>query len=77
MKTVDMGSALLDACVADAQQEQVVLTRSGKPVALLIGLDEEQAQLGTSDRFWELITKRRAEPTLSRDELDRRLGDQD
>jgi len=77
MKTVDMASAVLDACVVDAQQEQVVLTRSGQPVALLIGLDEEQAQLGTSDRFWELITKRREEPALTRDELERRLGDRD
>ncbi len=72
-----MGNAVLETCVVDAQQERVVLTWEGRPVALLIGIDEEQAQLETSDKFWKLITERRAEPTLSRAELERRLGDRD
>ena len=42
MKTIELGEAPLESCVADAQDDQVVLTRRGKPVALLIGLDEEQ-----------------------------------
>ena len=57
MKRVDLGQASLDRCVKEAQRERVVLTRNGKPVALLIGvegLDEEQLELGSSDRFWTL-----------------------
>jgi len=42
VKTIELGEAPLESCVADAQDDQVVLTRRGKPVALLIGLDEEQ-----------------------------------
>ena len=55
MKTVELGEVQLENCVADAQDEQVVLTRGGKAVALLIGLAEEQEQLGQSGRFWNLI----------------------
>ena len=46
--------ARLDACVCDAQHERVALTRTGKLVALPVGvegLDEEQLQLGLSDKF--------------------------
>jgi hypothetical protein len=38
------------------------------------GLDEEQLQLGSSDRFWTLINQRRSEKTLSRLELERKVG---
>jgi antitoxin (DNA-binding transcriptional repressor) of toxin-antitoxin stability system len=73
VKTVELGEAHLESCVADAQDEQVVLTRRGKAVALLIGLDEEQEQLGQSERFWDLIAERRRQPTISRQELEKGL----
>lgn len=73
MKTVDIEDPHIERWVDEAQAEQLVLLRAGKPVALLIGLDEEQAALGCSDRFWELITERRAQPTVSREELERLL----
>jgi antitoxin (DNA-binding transcriptional repressor) of toxin-antitoxin stability system len=77
MKTIGLEQASLDVCVDDAQQERVVLTRNGKPVALIIGLeglDEEQLQLGRSDKFWALIEQRRKQKTISRAELERKLG---
>jgi len=49
-----------------------VITRDGKPVAIMIGvegMDEEQIELGSSEKFWSLIEKRRAEKTISRSEL--------
>ena len=73
MKTVDVQEAGMEACVAEAQQERVVFTREGKPVAVLIGLDEEQQQLGSSEELWKLIAERRRQPTISRAELERRL----
>ncbi len=80
MKTVDMDHTSLDACVTDAQSERVVITRGGNPVALMVGvqgLDEDQIELGVSDKFWRLITERRREGTLSRpaleDEIDRQV----
>ena len=73
MKTVELGDTQLEACVAEAQDDQVLLTRGGKAVAVLIGLDEEQEQLGRSERFWNLIAERRRQPTISRAELEERL----
>lgn len=75
VKTVEVSRARLDSCVEDAQKERIVLTRDGQPVALLIGLDEEQRQLGSRDRFWELMTERRRQPTISRAELERQLDE--
>jgi antitoxin (DNA-binding transcriptional repressor) of toxin-antitoxin stability system len=76
MKTIGLEQATLDACINDAQHERVVVTRNGKPVALIIGiegLDEEQLQLGGSDKFWALITERRTDKTLSRAELEQKI----
>lgn len=76
MITIDLKQASLDVCVNDAQRERIVITRNGKPVMLIIGvegMDEEQLQLGSSDKFWRLITDRRAQKTLSRAELEQRI----
>lgn len=73
MKTVDIEDQHIERWVDEAQAEQLVLLRAGKPVALLIGLDEEQDGLGRSARFWELIAERRGQATVSRAELERLL----
>lgn len=70
MKTVDLEEHGIERWVDDAQREKVVVRRGGKPVAILIGLDEEQQELGRSTRFWELIRERRRQPTISRAELE-------
>ncbi len=78
MKRVSLELATLDTCVSDAQHDRVVVMRAGRPVALIVGvegLDEEQIEMGTSDRFWRLIAERRAQRTVSRDELERMVGD--
>ena len=76
MKTVDIQETNLDACVLDAQSDRVVVTRGGNPVAIVVGvegLDAEQAELGTSDEFWKLMSTRRKEPTLDRTALEEKL----
>jgi len=73
MITVGMEQATLDACVREAQHEQVVVTRNGVPVALVVGiagLDEEQVQRGSSDEFWLMIAERRRQKTIGRTELE-------
>jgi antitoxin (DNA-binding transcriptional repressor) of toxin-antitoxin stability system len=78
MKTIGLEHATLDACIKGARHERVVITRKGKPVALVIGiegLDEEQLQLGSSEKFWTLIEGRRKQKTISRAELERRIKD--
>jgi hypothetical protein len=77
VKAVDADKASLVECVTEAQQNRVLVMRDGKPVALIVGvegLDEEQLQLGSSSRFWELIRERRAEGALSRAELEQKLS---
>ena len=78
MKTIGLEHATLDACIKDARHERVVITRKGKPIALVVGvegLDEEQLQLGSSEKFWTLIETRRKQKTISRTELERRIKD--
>lgn len=77
MKVVGVRETNLEECVQQAQHEQVVLTRRGKPVAVLVGvlgLDLEQIELGSSVEFWTLIRERRQQRTMSRAELDQRLA---
>jgi len=77
MKMIGLEETTLDACVTDAQHERVVVMRGGKAIALIVGIagmDEEQLQLGSSDKFWRLITERRRQQTISRAELERRLA---
>jgi len=79
MKTIGLEHTTLDACIKNARHERVVLTRKGKPVALVVGvegLDEEQVQLGSSEKFWTLIEARRKQKTISRAELERRSKDE-
>ncbi len=78
MKTIQIEKATLESCIAEAQQDRVVLTRNGAPVAMIVGvggLDEEHVQLSGSDTFWELITERRQQKSLSRAEVERRLSE--
>jgi antitoxin (DNA-binding transcriptional repressor) of toxin-antitoxin stability system len=77
MKMVTLEQSTLDTCVSEAQRERVVIMRNGKPIALIVGvegMDEEQLQLGSSDRFWKLVQERRAQKTLSRTELEQRVN---
>ena len=62
--------------VDEAQKDRVVVTRNGKPAALLIGVegqDWENVVLQTSAPFWKLIEKRRKEKTIPLQELRKRV----
>jgi len=64
------------ACVDDAQQERVVITRHGKPAAVLLGVegqDWDTVVLQTDPAFWKLIRARRKQPTISLHQLKARL----
>jgi antitoxin (DNA-binding transcriptional repressor) of toxin-antitoxin stability system len=76
MKTMGIQDTKLEECVREAQKQRVLLMRNGKPVALIVGvegMDREQVELGHSDKLWALITERRAQKTITRAELERRL----
>ena len=77
MKMISLEQVILDTCINDAQDERVVITRNGKPVALIVGvegMDEEQLRLGSSDKFWKLIAERRVQKTISRAKLEQDIN---
>jgi antitoxin (DNA-binding transcriptional repressor) of toxin-antitoxin stability system len=77
MKVVNLEKTSLEECIRSANQERVILTQKGKPVAIVIGvngLDLEQIELGHSDEFWSLIRERRAQKTMSRADLEKKLA---
>lgn len=76
MKVINLERATLDSCITASQRERVVITREGKPVALIVGvegMDTEQLRLGSSDKFWKLISERRSQRTMSRTELEQKV----
>ncbi len=63
-------------CVDLAQRGRVVITRRGKPAAVLVGVegkDWEQVTLETSAAFWKLLEARRRQPTIPLGEMKARL----
>lgn len=64
-------------CVDVAQRERVVVTRHGRPAAVLVGVeghDWEDLVLQMSPGFWRMIERRRHQKTVPLAEVRRRLG---
>jgi prevent-host-death family protein len=63
-------------CVDLAQKEQIVITRRGRPAAIVIGVegrDWEDVLLERSESFWKLIEARRKERTITLAEMRKRV----
>jgi prevent-host-death family protein len=63
-------------CVDLSQRDRVIITRRGKPAAVMVGVegkDWDDVALQASSKFWKLIEERRSEPTMSMKELRARL----
>jgi prevent-host-death family protein len=59
-----------------AQRERVVVTRHGRPAAVLIGVegqDWEDLVFQTNPAFWRMIERRRKQRTIPLAEVRRRL----
>lgn len=80
MKVVALGQAKnkLSAYVDQAQHDRVLVTRHGRPAAIIIGVQGEEFEdlMTRSDpEFWQMIgTRRNASKIISSDEIRRRLG---
>lgn len=79
MKTVALREARqsLSGFVAHAQRERVLITKHGKPAALVIGVegqDLEDVLLAQDPGFWKLVEARRQQPTLSLADVRAKLG---
>ena len=78
MKTVTVRDLQkrVKACVDDAQEDRVVITRHGKPAAVLVGVegDDWDAVVAQTDpKFWKLIRARRKQPTITLQQLKKRV----
>jgi prevent-host-death family protein len=79
MKTISNHDAQvdIDAVLDSAQSERIIVTRNGKPSAVIVGLesyDEEDLRLASSAHFWRMIQERRGSGTsISLSELKTRL----
>lgn len=65
-------------CVDTAQEDRVVITRHGRPAAILFGVEGEEWETvatQTSASFWKLIERRREEPTISLQEIKANLAE--
>ena len=66
----------IDQIVPPSCSERVVLTRGGKPVAIVTGvgdLDLEEIAYIESPEFWKMIAERRKQPRISLKEAFARL----
>ncbi len=80
MKVVALGRVKneLSAYVDQAQQQRVLVTRHGKPAALIVGVegeDFEDLMTRSNPEFWQMIeARRKASKTVSASEMRKRLG---
>lgn len=83
MKVLAMRDAKtgLSATLDDAQHERVLITRNGKPSAIVIGVegrDFEDVMLMSNPKFWEMIEASRKNPkTYSMDEVRQHFAQKD
>ena len=78
MKVMNIKDCDLESCIRAAQRQKIVITRNGKPLAVVVGVkgkDLEQVELGYSDKFWKMIAERRKQKTYTREELERILAE--
>ncbi len=76
--TLEEFSKEAQAFVQAAQQERILVTQDGKPLALVVGLenkDEENWRLEMSSDFWQMIEERRKRPTVPLKDVEATLFD--
>ena len=77
MKTINVADTDLAKCLGAAKQGRVVLTRKGKPVALVVGIngmDLEEVEMTQTPDFWAMTRERRAQKKITRTELEQWLA---
>lgn len=83
MKVLAMREAKagLSATLDEAQNERVLITRNGKPSAIVIGVEGrefEDVMLMSNPKFWEMIEASRRDPTTySMDEVRKYFAEKD
>lgn len=74
--SLEQFGAGVEQIVPPSRSERVVLTRGGKPVAIVTGvgdLEREEIEYIESPDFWKMIAERRKQPRITLDEAFARL----
>lgn len=71
---VDFAETSLSDCIKLSKRGYVAIKRDGEFAATLLPFDQEQFELSTSDKFWQMMERARRSPRISLEELERRLG---
>jgi prevent-host-death family protein len=78
--TIEELAQQLPALVDASQHERIVVTRNGQPVAVLLGIenkDAEDLRLEAAPEFWRLIEERRRHPTARLEDVEADLFHED
>jgi hypothetical protein len=65
--TVERFAQELPSMLDAAQQERILVTRDGQPIAVVVGIefkDDEDLRLEADSEFWAMIEERRSRPTV-------------
>lgn len=75
--TVDEFRSHLSGPLSEAPEDNVVVTREGKPWAVFkpfVENDDDSDDYANDPAFWRMIDERRREPTIPWDEAMQRIG---
>ena len=77
MKTLEANDVTKESFLGASEEDQVIVTRNGNPLGVYFGihgLDQEQIELGLSDKFWKLMEERGKEPRVSLEDVEKEFG---
>jgi prevent-host-death family protein len=79
MKIVSLADAKngLSGLVDEAQEGRILVTRYGRPAAIVIGVgdyDMESLLTASDPAFWQMIAERRREPTIAWEDIQKEHG---
>lgn len=77
MKTLEANDVIRESFLNASEEDKIIVTKNGTPIGVYFGihgLDQEQIELGLSDKFWKLMEDRGKEPRVSLEEVEREFG---
>ena len=75
--TLEQLPAAAQSLISGAEHQRILVTREGKPFAVIVGIehkDAEDLRLEESPEFWKMIEERRGRPTISIEEYEATLA---
>ena len=76
LATIEQFLTDVNGYLSAAQRERIIVTRNGEPLALVIGMENKDAEdfhYMTSPEFWRMIEEARRMPTMPLEEVKARL----